>query len=189
MTLQRNPTESEMEGEPDEIEEFTIFDDLPYAGKNTFDKSVSIMSSTNERRAVVFYAPDLKSLCCIDNSASEAEATYTKSVTEGFTHSESLTVSAQYTIEGSFEIAKASKTFGFSFTFSAETSKSTTESISFTVPAGKKAFLYQGFFRTKILKHSPAIGEYSWVEGSEGLYLCSGTKTTTKPLIGPATLV
>jgi len=172
--------------EPNEEEDLTVFGALPPATKQTFDKSVVIKSDSTERLAAVLYAPDLQNIGAIDNTGADAAVTYTKAVTEGFTLGTAITISAEYSAEVNVMLAKATLKVGLSISFTAQYNKSTTESTSFVVPAGKKAFLYQGYLRTRVLRHDPKAQTYSWMAG-EGQFLTNTVRTSPTPAVGAAT--
>lgn len=174
--------------EPNDDDEVTIFQERPNATKDTFDQSVIYESGSDERLAVVLYAPDLQNIGSIDNTKSAASATYLRSVTEGFSVGSTITFSSTFSVEVSAEVFKASMQLGMSISFTAQYNKSTTESVSFTVPAGKKAFLYQGYLRTVILKHDVGRGTYAYVPNSDGRFLSNLTVTADKPVVGATTV-
>lgn len=175
--------------EPPDILEPKIFEKLPDANQDTFAQSVVIKEDTHERLAAVLYAPDLQFIGSIDNTQSEADASYSKSVTEGFQIGVSVTISSEFTADVNAIVVKGELKVGLSITFSAQYNKATTETISFTVPAKKNAFLYQGYIRTKILKHDPAAKTYAWADGSAGRFLTHATATSTKAYTAPGALV
>ncbi|MFD0036026.1 hypothetical protein ACFVIZ_00060 [Streptomyces anulatus] len=175
--------------EPPVIVKPEIFKTLPDPVKETFDKSVVIKESSHERLGAVLYAPDLQFIGTIENSESDASASYTKSVTEGFQIGVAVTISSELSVDVSAVVAKGTLKVGMAITFSAHYNKSTTETVSFQVPAGKKAFLYQGYIRTKILKHDPGAGTYSWDEASSGRFLTNATATYPTPQLEAAVLV
>lgn len=161
-----------------------IFGSMPPANNATFEASVPVTATTGQLQAIVLYAPDLQNIGSIDNTTSAAETTYSQSVTSGFTFSTTQTLTVQATAEVTIEVIKASLTVGFSISFTEQWSESQTTTISFTVPAGKRAFTYQGYLLSAILTYDASSGIYSY--GEFGRFVTSILATTTDPLVGTA---
>jgi len=94
------------------------------------------------------------------------ETSYSKAVQTGFTFSMTQTLTVTASIEANFEVVKAGVSVGVSLSFTEEWSKSTTETISFEVPAGAVAFLYRGFLLASPLSYNAASGAYTFREGA-----------------------
>jgi hypothetical protein len=174
--------------EPPEIFDPEVFKKLPQATRDTFAKSLLISENGEERLAAVLYAPDLQFIGVVDNKSSDASSSYSKSVTEGFDTTYSVEISAQHTAECNFFVAKGSLTVGVALTFTSQHNKSTTETINFEVPARKSAYLYQGFLRTKIIRHDLKARTYGWAPEGEGRFLTNLIATSDKPEAGTAVL-
>lgn len=101
------------------------------------------------------FAPDLESIASVDNSSKNSVASYLKSVATGFsfTATQSLSITAGF--EVTIEVVKASLSVTLSIGFSEQWSTVTTETIDFSVPPGKKGFLYQGTLKSRILRYDP----------------------------------
>lgn len=165
-----------------------IFNILPEATADTFKQSLIFQSTSKERKALVFYAPDLQNIGCIDNTGSEGSAEYAKSVTTGFELSSTVTLSQEAGAEANFEIMKASLKVTFSISFTAQYSKSTTETMTFSVPAGKKAFNYQGYMYTTVIVHNVGTAEYSYDNSTRGTFFTNVLATSPNPLVGKAVI-
>jgi len=139
-----------------------IFDKLPPPILDTFQQSLLKKSTTNTLEAIVLYAPDLKNIGCIDNTQSKAAASYAKAVTSGFTFSATQTFSTESSVEASVEVVKVGFKVGFSLSFNEQWSESITETVSFEVPAGEKAYLYQGYMLAKTLIQDNSNGTFRW---------------------------
>lgn len=115
---------------------------------------------------IVLYAPNLQNIGSIDNGLSDTTTIYTKSVTTGFTFSASQSIGTEAVFEASIIIADAK--VGFTLTFSVTEEWSTsTESMSFSVPPGKKAFTYQGYVMAKHLIFDAKSGSYAYGSGAQ----------------------
>lgn len=175
--------------EPDDLVKVEVFDSLPPASADTFRKSMMTKSADDERLAVVLYSPDLQNVGSIDNSKTNATASYSRSVTEGFTLGTTVTFHAEASFEVGVEVVKAGLTVGWSISFTAQYNKSSTETIEFSVPGKSRAFLYQGYLRSRVLRHTPKDGRYAWVPGSEGRFLSNVIATSDVPRIEKGQLV
>ncbi|MFT2019165.1 hypothetical protein ACMA1D_25475 [Streptomyces sp. 796.1] len=165
-----------------------IFQDRPGASKEVFDQSVVFQQDSSTVRALTLYTPDLQNVGCIDNTGSAATTSYAKSVSTGFTTSLTTTFSLETSAEVSIEVVKASLTVGFSLSFTEQYSTVTTQTMTFSVPPGEKAFTYQGFIRTVVIEHNTSNRSYSFVAGSEGKFLTEVLVTSPVPVIGATTI-
>lgn len=147
--------------------ELKIFDKQPPKGQETFDKGLPLISKAEYLDRIILFAPDLQAVASIDNSSSSDSASYLKSVSTGFKFGMSQNISITAGFEVSVEVVKASFSTTFSFGFSEEWSKLTTETINFTVPPGKKGFLYQGTVVSRILRYTPAHNSYVYLDMGE----------------------
>lgn len=129
---------------------------------------------------MVFYSSDLQKVGFIDNTLSEAETTYSKSLTSGFMTQTTVGISAEVNFEISAQVCKVGAKFGFNVSMTDQWSKSQTEAISFHIPAGKRAFLYQVTLLCARLRLDAKTGKYSYVE--YGKFLTDAYKTSEKPL-------
>jgi hypothetical protein len=159
-----------------------IFDHLPPADADTFQKSLPTSSTTNELDVIVLYAPNLQNVGCIDNTKSATTTSYSQSLTSGFTFSSSQTFSAEASFEASVEVVKAGFKMGFSITFTEQWSKSRTETMSFEVPGGKKAFTYQGYLLARILRYDASSGTYAY-ENETARFVTNILSTSENPLV------
>lgn len=157
-----------------------IFPSLPPATKDTFNKSLPVISTEDFVEVIVLNTPNLDNLGCIDNSNSDAESNYTKSITSGFTFATSQQFSVGFSCEATVEFIKAGYNIGFSITFTEQWSKSTTETIGFSVPEGKKAYIYQGYLRATKLRYLPKTDSYAYTEDAK--FITNILTTTRAPL-------
>jgi len=158
-----------------------IFDALPPACADTFHKSLPTVTKHDHVDVIVLYSPDLDNIGCLDNSNSDGESSYSKSVTSGFTFTSSQTLSGEIYFEASAEVVKAGIKVGFSITFTEQWNSSTTETMSFSVPAGKKAFTYQGYLYAATLRFDAESGNYKYVD--YGKFMSNILMTSKVPLI------
>ncbi len=177
-------TSVEQAGEPIPKPKLEIYSKLPEPSKNVFDRSLVFYSTSTERKALVLYTPDLQNIGCIDNTGSAASSEYSKSIETGFTLSTTTTLSLESTVEISFEVVKASLTVGFSISFTEQYSKVTTETIQFAVPAGNRAFTYQGYLRTVVIKHDVGRSKYAYDSTTHSRFLTNVLATSPDPLEG-----
>jgi hypothetical protein len=165
----------------------TVFPTMPPATADTFNQGLPVLATKDTASVMVLYAPDLQNIGSIDNTKAAASASYSKSVTTGFTFSMSQTITVTGSVEANFEVVKASLSVAVALSFTEQWSSSTTETISFTAPAGSLVFLYQGFLLASLLTYSPANNTYSF--GAAARCLSPVLVTSDKPLTGAAQLI
>ena len=89
-------------------------------------------------------------------------------------------LSAEINFEINAAVCKIGAKFGFNVSLTDQWSKSQTETISFRIPAGERAFLYQVTILCARLRLDTKTGKYSYVE--YGKFLTDAYKTSKKPL-------
>lgn len=164
----------------DIIDKVTVFDSLPPADIDTFSQSLLCVSDENYAEAMVFYSSDVQKIGYIDNTGSNAEVKYVKSMTSGFMTSRTVDISTEFNFELDSEVVKAGIKVGFNVSLTDQWSKEQTETIEFNVPAGSSAFLYQVIIQCARLRLDTLAGKYSYVD--HGKFLTNSYKTTDKPL-------
>lgn len=167
---------------PPKTNKVKIYDTLPPAGYDAFFTGIpQVNSGSGQVETIVLYAANLDEVGIVDNSASKAACSYSISLTTGFTNSESLSLGEELYMEAGCEILKVGVKINMNATFTQETSKSHTETITYTVPAETIAYLYQGFIQCAILSMDIKTGEFKYV--SKGKYLTNFFKTSLTPLL------
>lgn len=162
------------------VSKIEVFDSLPPANMDTFINSLPCETETEHADVWVFYSSDLQKEGFIDNTLSDTETTYSKSMTSGFMTQSTVGISTEINFEISAEVVKAGAKFGFNVSMTDQWSKSQTETISFRIPAGKQAFLYQVTLLCAKLRLNNKTGKYSYIE--YGKFLTDAYKTSEKPL-------
>ena len=145
------------------VSKVSIFNSLPPANEETFRKSLVIKSTSDCLDVIVLYAPNLQNVGSIDNTNSATTTTYSSSVTSGFTFSTSQSIGAEASFEASAEVVKVGFKISLSISFTEQWSSSQTTAFSFSVPGGKKAFTYQGYVLSRILRYDAASGNYNYL--------------------------
>jgi hypothetical protein len=166
--------------------QLTVFPSLPPGNTDTFQKSLPVKATKGEATVLVLYAPDLQEIGSVDNRKGKGTATYSKSVTRGFTFTASQTVTTDASFEVNILVVKATFSVGFSLTFTEEWSTETTETISLEVPAGEVSFLYQGVLMASVLVFDANSNSYTYLEQARCLTPILVTSET--PLIGHTTI-
>lgn len=141
---------------------FQILTSAPQPGQSTFNQGIPATSSAKEVLSIMIYSPNLQILLSMDNANSDADCTYETSVTQGFTFSSTQSVSISSEVGVSIEIVTAKVTTTFTLSFTEEWNTSTTKTMSFTCPAGKSAFVYQGTLMARVMKFDPSANTYTW---------------------------
>ncbi len=162
------------------VSEVKVYDFRPAADRDTFIHSLPCITDTEYAEVIVFYSADLQKVGFIDNTLSETETTYSKSLTSGFATQTTVGISAEVNFEINAAVCKAGAKFGFNVSLTDQWSRSQTETISFRVPAGERAFLYQVTILCARLRLDTKTGKYSYIE--YGKFLTDAYKTSEKPL-------
>ncbi|MBI9115908.1 hypothetical protein [Sanguibacter suaedae] len=168
---------------PKPTTEVTIFEKRPPATRDTFVHSLPKVATEDSLQAIVLFAPNLQNVGCIDNTASPTTTTYSKSITSGFTFSTTQTLGAEAAFEATVLVAKVNFKVTFSISFTEQWSEETTETFSFSVPPGEKAFTYQGYLLAQILTFDAATGTYSY--GKPARFVTNILTTSAEPLVDP----
>lgn len=175
-------------GIPPRTKKLKIFEQLPPANQDTFDQGLPLIAKDDFVDVIILYAPDLDSVGSIDNSDSDVQTTYSKSITSGFTFSMGQKLSVGAKFEAGVVFAKGEFSINLELSFTETWNNSQTETIGFSVPARKKAFNYQGYLLSRKLRFSPESGTFAYVE-SEGRFLTNVLKTTELPIVGKTSVV
>jgi hypothetical protein len=147
-----------------------LFDTLPVADENAFIHGIPLEQNNGDYMdVIILYKGDLQNIGCLDNTKSDCSTTYSKSVTSGFTFTAGQKISVGMKFSLDALIAKSELTVGLEISFSEQWNNSQTETLSFSVPAGKRAFLYQGYVGSSILRFSLTDYTYEYVEHAEFL--------------------
>lgn len=162
------------------ISKVKVYDTRPAANMDTFVNSLPCKTDTQYAEVMVLYSSDLQKVGFIDNTLSQTETTYSKSLTSGFMTQREVGLSAEINFEINAAVCKVGAKFGFNVSLTDQWSKSQTETISFRIPAGERAFLYQVTILCARLRLDTKTGEYSYVE--YGKFLTDAYKTSKKPL-------
>lgn len=173
---------------PPKSKKLKIFDQLPPPNQDSFDQGLPLMAKDDFVDVIILFAPDLESVGSIDNSDSDVQTTYSKSITSGFTFSMGQKLTAGAKFEAGVVFAKGEFSISLELSFTETWNNSQTETIGFSVPARKKAFNYQGYLLSRKLRFSPEGGTFAYVE-PEGRFLTNVLKTTEKPIVGSITNV
>jgi hypothetical protein len=174
-------------GIPPRSKKLKIFEKLPPANQDTFDQSLPVIAKDDFVDVIVLYAPDLQSVGAIDNSDSDIQTTYSKTIASGFTFSMSEKISVGAEFEAGVVFAKGKFSVGLEVSFTEQWNESQSETISFSAPGRKKAFTYQSYLLSRHLRFNPSDGSFKY-SGSEGRFLTNVLKTTEAPITGLSTI-
>lgn len=158
----------------------TVFESIPEPSIDVFQNSLPSTATYEYVDAIVFYQSDVQKLGFFDNTQSSAAASYTKSITSGFSTAFTVGLSAEVNFEMSAVVAKFGAKFGFNVSLTNQWTQTQTDTISFQIPAGKKAYLYQVTLLCARLRYYPSKIKYEYVE--YGKFLSDAYKTTENPL-------
>ncbi len=166
-----------------------IYDALPPACEDTFIHSLPLEQTQNEIiSTMVVYAPDLENIGCIDNTSSDGQAQYSKTITSGFTFTAGQKISGGFKYGAGALFTKAEFNINFEISFTEQWNSSQSETVTFTVPKDSKAYLYQGYLRSAVLEFNTKTFQYSYKD--QGRFLSNIIKTTPKPIdTKPAKLI
>lgn len=147
-----------------------IFDTLPPANAATFNLGLPLEQQSSDYVDVIILShADLQNIGSIDNTSSDCASSYSKSVTKGFTFSMGQKISSEFTYSLDAIISKASIKVGLELSFNEQWNSSVVETVTFNVPAGKKAFFYQGYTMANILRMNCKSCTFSYVSNAKML--------------------
>jgi hypothetical protein len=155
-----------------------VYATQPAASVDTWQHGIPLGAGQTNRHLIMF-EPTFQTLCGIDNTDSIATATYSRSVTTGFTFTETLTLGIETSAEASVEFVKVTVKMSTTVSFSAQWSVSVTETVDFSVPPGKRAFLHQGYILSRVLANDGT--KVQW-EPETARCLTNSVTTTADPL-------
>lgn len=158
-----------------------IFDSEPPADQATFQAGVPGTSTQDEQLAIVLFSPNLQIIASLDNTNSEVTSSYTTAVTHGFTFSSTQSLSITEEVGVNIEVVTEKTSVTFALSFTEQWNTTTTKSMTFSCPPGKKAFVYQGTLLSKVLKFDAATAQYSW-SGAAGKALTQVLVTSDTPI-------
>lgn len=162
-------------------EKLKVFDTRPPACHETFLHGRPVMCVSPEYLdTIILHSGDIHLLYAMDNSESAASSTFVKSVTEGFTFSFQQTLSSELSFEAGCDIVKAGFKMSITVSFTEQWNKTVTETMSFTVPAGERAFAYQAYICSSILRYTPSDKSYRYVDHAK--FLTPSLKTLKTPV-------
>lgn len=148
-----------------------VLKELPEPCTAAFVQGIPQTQESNDYMdVIVLYEADLRFLCSLDNSASDASTTYQESLTTGFTFSAGQKISISSSCSIDVIIAKACTTLSLEVNFTEQWNKSHTKSFSVTVPGRKKAHLYQASIRSRVLRLNLRTLEYYYLP-TEGIFM------------------
>lgn len=166
-----------------------IYEALPPACEDTFIHSLPLEQTQNDIiSTMVVYAPDFENIGCIDNTGSEGQAQYSKTITSGFTFTAGQKISSGLNFSAGSLISKSEFSINLEISFTEQWNSSQSETVTFTVPKNSKAFLYQGYLQAAVLEYNTKTFHYSYKK--QGRFLSNIIKTTPKPIdTKPAKLI
>jgi hypothetical protein len=143
-----------------------IFDNRPAADINTFQAGVPGTTTEEDSISIILFSPNLQIIASMDNTNSEVTSNYETAVSFGFSISSTQSVSISEELGVSIEVVSAKVSTTFALSFTEEWSQTTTKTMSFSCPPGKKAFVYQGTLMSQLLKFDAGNNDYSWMGNS-----------------------
>lgn len=143
-----------------------IFDNEPPADKDTFESGLPGIITEDEAVSIILFSPNLQIIASMDNTNSQVTSNYETSVSFGFTFSSTQSVSITTEVGVNVEVVSAKVSTTFALSFTEQWTKTTTKTMSFSCPPGKKAFVYQGTLMSRVLKFDAGTDQYSWVENA-----------------------
>jgi len=146
------------------VSEVQVFNSLPAACEDTFIASLPCESDQDSADVIVLYKGDLQKIGILDNSHSASQSTFTKTMTSGFLMSSTIGFSHQINFEVNAEVVKFGTSISYNISMTEQWSKQNTETISFTVPANQKAYLYQVTILCARLRLDSKTATYRYID-------------------------
>ena len=166
---------------PQPKKELKIFDAMPPENQDTFDHGVPISFEEFEACALILFSPNLQIVASLDNTDSDVTSTYETSITHGFTFSTSQSITITEEVGVNVEVVTEKTSISFALSFTEQWSTTTTKSMSFSCPPGKKAFVYQGTLVSRVLMLDADKGKYQW-KSAAGKALTQVLVTSRAPI-------
>jgi len=140
-----------------------IFDAQPAASETTFNAGIMGTNTQQQALSIILFSPNLQIIASLDNTKSQVTSNYQTSVSHGFTFSSTQSISITASVGISIEVVSASVSTTFALSFTEQWSTTTTKSMTFSCPPGKKAFVYQGTLMSRVLTLNAGDAQYSWL--------------------------
>ena len=166
---------------PPKPHELKIYDNLPPAVEDTFYHGLPLINDEKHVDVMILHSADIESLGCLDNSNSDVKSSYSKSTTSGFSFSMTQKLSSKLSFSAGVVFAKAGVEIGLELSFTETWNNSQTETIQFSIEGGKKAFVYQGYLQSSILRYDAEEDSFKYIQS--GRFLTDIFKTSDKPLL------
>lgn len=161
-------------------QEVKIYEELPVASEAVFNTGVPVISKEDYVEVIVLFAPNIQNVGVMDNSQSDVESTYSKSVTSGFTFSMSQTIATEFNFEAGILFAKAGFKLNISVSFTEQWNNSETETFQFKVAGGKIGYTYQGYLNAIHLRYLPGSDSYKYMD--KATFVTNILKTSNEPI-------
>lgn len=155
-----------------------IFEKLPPPNWETYQQGSNI---GNQGEVLILYSPNLEEIAIVDNEDSDTDISYSISISTGISNSQEIGFSNETYIEVGCDIAKAGVKMSFSSTITKDTTTTHEKTITYNVPSGKKAYLYQGYILYGVLAINLESGAFYYAR--YGVYSTDFIKTSRKALI------
>ena len=159
-----------------------VFDKKPLACQNTFLYGLPVLCKSSEYiDSIILHTADIERLQVLDNEDSDATSEFSLTITESFSFSSSISLTAGLTFEADFQVAKIGVKFESTVSFSEESTQSISKTYTITAPPRNKVFAFRAYLNASILRYFPGKNEYAYIEHSK--YLTNILKTTDKDII------
>ncbi|NBD00598.1 hypothetical protein GV764_16445 [Atlantibacter hermannii] len=159
-----------------------VFDKKPLACKNTFLYGLPVLCKSLEYiDSIILHTADIERLQVLDNEDSDATSEFSLTITESFSFSSSISLTAGLTFEADFQVAKIGLKFESTVSFSEESTQSVSKTYTITAPPRNKVFAFRAYLNASILRYFPGKNEYVYIDHSK--YLTNILKTTDKDII------
>lgn len=173
---------------PPKTKKLKIFEKLPPANQDTFNHGLPVISKNEYVDVIILYAPNLESIGTMDNSESDIQSTYSKSVTSGFTFTMGQKIGIGAEFEAGVVFAKGKFSVNFELSFTEQWNNSKTETFSFTAAPKSMGYTYQGYLLSRHLRYYPKTGSFKY-EGEEGRFLSNILLTKSEPIVGDVSIL
>lgn len=171
------------EGIPVPDSRVTVYKDLPAACYDTFIHALPLEQTENDILPVlVLFGPDLENVGFADNTGSKSSVSYSKTITSGFTSSLGFKLGAGIKMSAGVVFAKSEVTVNMEISFTAQWNTSQSETITYTIPGGEKAYLYQGCLHCAVLTYNVKTMQYHY--DIPTIFRTNIIKTTEKSIDG-----
>lgn len=170
--------------------ELKVYDDLPAPNLDTFIHSMPAVEHSDYQDVTVLYLPELVNVACLDNTQSAASSDFSVTLSVGFTNTNSVSFGFGASMGVGIDFLNTEFHYDAELSVTNQYAVTAEEKARTVVPAGEKAFIYQGRILTKTLRYHAGNQTYEYTNTDDGefltkVYVTSRTQQVAEPAPTP----